>query len=102
MPRGESSQSGAGMGSEYNHASHHRIRLYSAATLKPLGTLAYHRESAQALAFGTTEKEEQSVLEVGGDSDSDEDEDDSPRSNWLASGGKDRRIALWNLKITDT
>lgn len=83
-----------------------RIRLFSAATFKPLGTLAYHRESVQALAFGNRESnllsgadEEASVLELGDESDSDDEQDADvgPRSRWLASAGKDRRIALWSL-----
>lgn len=91
-----------------------RIRLFSAATFKPLGTLAYHRESVQALVFGNRESgllgasgggrgvddDEASVLEIGddeSDSDDDVDADVGPREGWLTSAGKDRRIALWSL-----
>lgn len=54
----------------------------------------------QALAFGTENREEEDVLELGEEVDSDDDDDiDGPRGGWLASGGKDRRIALWSIKI---
>lgn len=81
-----------------------RIRLYSAATLKPLGTLAYHRESVQALAWASTESAPRRGDVVGadnGDSDSDDEgeADAGDPGNWLASGAKDRRIALWNIAI---
>ena len=83
------------------------IRLFSASSLKALGTLAYHRETVQALAFANLpltasieSGDEASTLELG-DEDSDDDESEGARAGrqrWLASGGKDRRIALWALK----
>ncbi|BEI84198.1 hypothetical protein CcaverHIS002_0408020 [Cutaneotrichosporon cavernicola] len=81
-----------------------KIRLFSAATLKPLGTLAYHRESVQALAWGSPEPAPQSRgTPTLGDSDSDSEDggeaDAGDPANWLASGAKDRRIALWNIDI---
>lgn len=91
-----------------------RIRLFSASTLKPLGTLSTHRETVHCVTFAsaphTAEEavygDESSTLEIGAESeegeDSDEDVDEQmgtpPRSRWLASGGKDKRIALWGLK----
>lgn len=82
-----------------------RIRLFSAATFKPLGTLSYHRESVPALAFAQSAgsklltETEDDTIELGAESDSDDEEISTvPRDQWLASGGKDRRIALWGLK----
>ncbi|KAL1405876.1 Astra associated protein 1 Asa1 [Vanrija albida] len=90
-----------------------RIRLFSAATFKPLGTLAYHRESVQALAFAQPPTallleggtgggdDDNETVELGAESDSDDDDGAGdaagPRDRWLASGGKDRRIGLWAL-----
>jgi len=49
--------------------------------------------------------DEASTLELGEEDESEEDEDEDegigrsvPRHRWLASGGKDKRIALWGLK----
>lgn len=81
-----------------------RIRLFSAATLKPLGTLAYHRESVQALAWGNVEHAPppRDCTAALGDSDDESDDEETeagdPQS-WLASGAKDRRIALWSVDI---
>lgn len=75
-----------------------RIRLFSAATFKPLGSLSFHRESVQALAFanaGSKLLTEDDTIELGAD---ESDEEEESRDQWLASGGKDRRIALWALK----
>lgn len=101
-----------------------RVRLFSAATSKPLGTLVSHRETVHALAFAhlafspsqpialtdnetssaetetaTTEYPESTVnLEDDDDSDADDEVDSiSPRERWLASGGKDGKVALWGL-----
>lgn len=92
-----------------------RIRLFSAETGKPLGDLEYHRETVHALAFArpslpinTADVEArgeggESTIEIGNESEEDEDDVEGmegvhPRERWLASGGKDRRIALWGLK----
>lgn len=41
------------------------------------------------------------TLEIGADESEEEEGDDlgtaPPRHRWLASGGKDRRVALWGL-----
>ncbi|KAK4689687.1 ASTRA-associated protein 1, partial [Tremellales sp. Uapishka_1] len=90
-----------------------RIRLYSTSSFKPLGILEYHRDTVHAVAFGhpaqvdTAETESVAeTLEFGEEDESDEDEDDGmegqcgsvpPRERWLASGGKDTRVALWGL-----
>jgi WD40 repeat protein len=84
------------------------IRLFSAATGKPLGDLVYHRESVHVVAFAHVAtvnaggNEVESTIELG-----DEDEDSDPedagdgqfvlRERWLVSGSKDRRVAMWEL-----
>lgn len=106
-----------------------RIRLFSTATFKPLGTLSYHRESTHCLMFANppvvsatsavqpvTDDEstdggsvsapepeastidlDQADLESSGDDTEKDDDAGPPRSRWLASGGKDRRVAIWGL-----
>lgn len=86
-----------------------RVRLFSAATGKPLGDLAYHRETVQALCFAhlpsapeelAREGEQDSTIELG-EEDSEEEngvaDGAPPRERWLISGGKDRRVAFWGL-----
>ncbi|KAL7420469.1 Astra associated protein 1 Asa1 [Cryptotrichosporon argae] len=116
-----------------------RIRLFSAATTKPLGTLVTHRETVHVLAFAAPAGAGHPAIEGRGggdgeagsetkdaaagddsastttdttvqpldllDSDSDSDEDgaggglgEAPRARWLASGGKDTKVAIWALK----
>ncbi|KAG8998146.1 ASTRA complex subunit [Tulasnella sp. JGI-2019a] len=74
-----------------------KIRLYSIKSFKALGTLSYHTGVCQALAFARPCTSE-SHADVA-----DEDEDDfgsserERRSRWLASGGVDKRVAIWEL-----
>ncbi|CAD6563594.1 MAG: ASTRA complex subunit [Tremellales sp. Tagirdzhanova-0007] len=86
-----------------------RVRLFSAATFKPLGTLSYHRDTTHVLAFANPpmgiDYASESILEtveIGAEDDEEEDEVEldgvPPRERWLASGGKDRRVALWGLR----
>lgn len=56
-----------------------RIRLYSTKSFKHLGTLEYHKDNCQAIAFARR-------AENSGD-----------KECWLAAGGKDGRISLWKL-----
>lgn len=84
-----------------------KIRLFSSATGKALGELAYHRDTVHCVAFAhrrtinmADQKERESTIELGGeDSEGDEGVEDGapPRERWLVSGGKDRRVALWGL-----
>lgn len=79
-----------------------RIRLYSTKTLKPLGTLGYHKDGCQAVAFASTQ-----ALQAKGVCESSQDEDDSDeemgnnekeaRSRWLVGAGKDSRVSIWTL-----
>ena len=78
-----------------------RIRLYSTRTLKPLGTLKYHKTGCQAVEFA------RSIESVGtaGNYYTGEDEDQyemseeekAERVRWLVGGGKDSRVTMWQL-----
>ncbi|KAK0232842.1 WD-40 repeat-containing protein [Armillaria fumosa] len=72
-----------------------RIRLYSTKSFRPLGTLKYHKNGCQTVAFARTLSTYQA----------DEDEDDDgmskqemeERSRWLIGGAKDKLITIWSL-----
>ncbi|KAJ7127087.1 WD40-repeat-containing domain protein [Mycena epipterygia] len=75
-----------------------RIRLYSTKTLKPLGTLRYHKVGCQAVEFART------ATGGGAAHDQDDSDDDEmglvekeARGRWLAAGAKDQRVSLWGL-----
>ncbi|ETW83110.1 hypothetical protein HETIRDRAFT_238895, partial [Heterobasidion irregulare TC 32-1] len=75
-----------------------KIRLYSAKTLKPLGTLVYHKDSVQAIAWARLPQHR--PMEVLKDCDSEDDMSSAEKENrerWLVSGGKDGRLAIWGL-----
>jgi ASTRA-associated protein 1 len=78
-----------------------RVRLYSVKTLKPLGTLHYHKGGCQAIGFAKTRfKELSGYAKEGDEAESDEELDEGDkrkRGQWLVSGGKDNRIAIWPL-----
>ncbi|KAF8623672.1 hypothetical protein AX17_007370 [Amanita inopinata Kibby_2008] len=91
-----------------------RIRLYSTKSLKPLGTLRYHKTGCQAIEFAhclygvpkssgsVMRKEEDKDSGNGGGGDDDDDDDDDAkdrvaRSRWLVSGGKDHRVSIWEM-----
>ncbi|KAL1694368.1 WD40-repeat-containing domain protein [Schizophyllum commune] len=80
------------------------IRLYSMKTLKPLGTLRYHKTSVQALVFAHSKDEDTSAKsstaaeDIANDSDSDDDGDSAERERWLVAGGKDNRLTIWALQ----
>jgi len=76
-----------------------KIRLYSTKTLKPLGTLSYHKEGCQAVSFA------HSLSEDSAPEDSDENSDDEEmgtvekeaRGRWLVAAGKDTRVSIWEM-----
>ncbi|KAG6820633.1 hypothetical protein H0H93_014236 [Arthromyces matolae] len=73
------------------------IRLYSARTMKPLGTLKYHKQGCQAIEFahavdmGGTEVGGPPLCDDGGLED--DEEETKARSRWLITGGKDKFMA---------
>ena len=74
-----------------------RVRLYSTKTLKPLGTLDYHKKSCLAVTFAR-------ALDAFSQTRSDEDSEDEmteaekdARSRWLAAGSQDHRVSIWQL-----
>ena len=83
-----------------NNSGFARIRLYSTRTLKPLGTLVYHKSGCQSLVFANLHS-----LVPGRDDERDDNDDDDDlnekekreRSRWLVAGGKDNRVSLWEL-----
>lgn len=90
------------------------IRLFSTKTFKSLGTLGYHRDTCQALAFPTphprqseslttplaTSNDDQSIDQIVDIVDGIQDVSGSGLEDvhrWMASGGKDKRVAIWEL-----
>lgn len=74
-----------------------RIRLYSARTLKPLGSLSYHVESCYALAFAHPHSPVEIGHRIEDEDDGYDEGDKETRSRWLISAGKEGRIAFWVL-----
>ncbi|KAK4700738.1 ASTRA-associated protein 1, partial [Phenoliferia sp. Uapishka_3] len=77
-------------------------RLYSVKTGEPLAVLSYHRMSLHALAFSPLKSlvngpGQPSVRLDDDDSSSDEEEGTVRPRAWLATGGKDDRISLWEV-----
>ncbi|KAG6901586.1 hypothetical protein C0995_010257 [Termitomyces sp. Mi166 len=79
------------------------IRLYSTRTMKPLGTLKYHKAGCQGVEFAhslDTVMTNNVDEEVNDDSDSEEELSESEkekRAQWLIAGGKDNRVSIWTL-----
>ncbi|KAL4252581.1 WD40-repeat-containing domain superfamily protein [Abortiporus biennis] len=77
-----------------------KVRLYSTKSLKPLGSLDYHKKNAQSVAFarsfdGTLAA---SDSQDGNNSDDEMTEDEKEeRSRWLAVGSMDNRVTIWPL-----
>ena len=76
---------------------HDRVRLYSTKTLKPLGTLEYHKKSCQAVAFARYEHELLRPVDDGEDDEEITKEERAERRRWLAAGSQDNRVSLWSL-----
>ncbi|KAF7327568.1 WD40 repeat-containing protein [Mycena kentingensis (nom. inval.)] len=66
------------------------VRLYSTKSMKPLGTLRYHKGASQAVEFAHSD---------AGAADDDEFtfEEQRARARWLVVGSKDHRVSLWTL-----
>jgi len=88
-----------------------KIRLYSTKTLKPLGTLNYHKDGCQIVVFARSLPHTASPADAGKSVLSDDEESDDEeemnererkaRTRWLASGGKDHRVSIWSLMSFD-
>ncbi|KAF8577783.1 WD40 repeat-like protein [Ramaria rubella] len=76
-----------------------KVRLYSTKTFKPLGTLAYHKEGCYAIAFACDMNK--SELSQDKKDDTDDADDREERWRWLATGGKDARVSIWQLMDFD-
>jgi hypothetical protein len=81
------------------------VRLYSAKSLKSLGTLVCHKENCQALTFASS-FHNHTTDRNSGDNTSNEAEDDEDdmtdgekqqRARWLVTAGKDYRVSIWGL-----
>lgn len=81
------------------------VRLFSTKSFKPLGTLPYHRDTCHVLAFANSPApptSSSSPTEREEEEESDDDEEDEAglvrgRDRWLATGGTDARVAVWEL-----
>ncbi|KAG6910081.1 hypothetical protein DXG01_013133 [Tephrocybe rancida] len=83
-------------------------RLYGTRTMKPLGTLKYHKLGCQAVEFArsldasATDDVNLDGAEDNLKNNSDDDEDmgqgeKAERARWLVVGGKDNRVSIWSL-----
>ena len=85
----------------------HRTRLYSAKTGHSLAVLSYHRQSLHALALAPVLPRNihyDSNTDDSSDTDSDSEEEGAAKATqgkagraWLAVGGKDERVSLWEV-----
>ena len=75
----------------------YRARLYSFKTGEPLAVLSYHRMSLHAIAFAPCKPLLPKSTLAGEDDSSDEEEGVRLPRAWLATGGKDDRISLWEV-----
>ena len=63
-----------------------------------MGTLVYHKDSVQAIAWARLPQHR--PMEILKDCDSEDDMSSAEKENrerWLVSGGKDGRLAIWGL-----
>lgn len=81
-----------------------RARIYKCKTLEPLAVLSHHRTSLQAAAFAPLSPAAPSTTFSDGraeDDSEDEGEGEGGRARsgraWLATGGQEAKIALWEV-----
>ncbi|SGY43649.1 BQ5605_C001g00042 [Microbotryum silenes-dioicae] len=73
------------------------VQICSTKSGKPLAVLTYHRTSLQTLAFAPTRQSAERDAESDNESDDEEDRGNGQQRAWLATGGKDERISLWDI-----
>ncbi|CAL1716304.1 unnamed protein product [Somion occarium] len=73
-----------------------KIRLYSTKSLRPLGTLDYHKKGCQTLAFAHS-REAAETIHDNEDEDEMSPEEREERGRWLAAGSQDNRVSIWPL-----
>jgi len=80
------------------------VRLYSTKSFKPLGTLPYHRDTCHVLAFANCPPPTSSSSSSRVENEEEESDDEADeaglvkgRDRWLATGGTDARVAVWEL-----
>lgn len=68
-----------------------RITVYSASNMTRLGSLDYHRNTVECLAFAT--------VALSAEAEEDDDDDHAPQETTqqliLAAGGRDGKVSLW-------
>jgi len=85
-----------------------RVRVYSAKTMKELAVLKWHKEGCYAVAFSQvteSDKIEPSPSDASAiaqkknalDVIRTERENKAQKTHWLAAGGKDAKISLWDV-----
>ncbi|KAF9496799.1 WD-40 repeat-containing protein [Pleurotus eryngii] len=78
-----------------------KIRLYSSKSMKPLGTLNYHKKACQAVEFAHGSETLMSGEPIVDEDDDDEDGfgavEKSTRKRWLIGGSEDGRVSIWAL-----
>lgn len=85
-----------------------RVRIYSAKTMKELAVLKWHKEGCYAVAFAHVtdagiveppQSEESTITQKCNALDVIRKERDTKaqRTHWLAAGGKDAKISLWDV-----
>ncbi|BGP34618.1 Astra associated protein 1 Asa1 [Rhodotorula toruloides] len=70
------------------------LRLYSAKSLQPLAVLSHHRSSLQALDFAPLEPDEASSS-IDSNDDSDSEAEGGVAKAWVATGGQEAKVSLW-------
>lgn len=80
----------------------HSIRLYATRTLKPLGTLKYHKTNCQVVEFARSADivANPTIKATSEDEESDDEISERERldrTRWLVGGGKDNRVSIWSL-----
>src|SRR2546430_13457319 len=89
-----------------------RVRVYSAKTMRELAVLKWHKEGCYAVAFALIDPEQAREAAPTGligselgprrqhsalDAIKDQRDARAQKTHWLAAGGKDGKISLWDI-----